>query len=104
MTKNQLFFGDNLPILREYLFDHSIDLVYLDPPFNSKADYNVLFQEQDGTRPAAQVKAFVDTWEWNEQASQAYFAFVESEKTPENARRTLIALHDLLGGHGASGN
>lgn len=62
---NLLYYGDNLDILREYIRDESIDLIYLDPPFNSKATYNVLFAEQNGTASAAQVKAFEDTWHWD---------------------------------------
>jgi site-specific DNA-methyltransferase (adenine-specific) len=58
---NQLFFGDNLDVLRQHIKDEGIDLVYLDPPFKSDQDYNVLFREQDGTRSAAQIKAFHDT-------------------------------------------
>ncbi|HEX7375878.1 MAG TPA: restriction endonuclease [Pirellulales bacterium] len=61
---NTLFYGDNLPVLRRYVGDESVDLVYLDPPFNSDQDYNVLFAEQDGSRSAAQIKAFGDTWQW----------------------------------------
>ena len=50
-----LYYGDNLDILRRYIDDESIDLIYLDPPFNSNADYNVLFAEKDGTRSASQI-------------------------------------------------
>src|ERR1035438_7077333 len=50
MPKNQLYYGDNLEVLRDYIKDESVDLIYLDPPFNSRADYNVLFAEKDGTR------------------------------------------------------
>src|SRR6185437_448544 len=50
--KNQLYYGDNLDVLRRYVRDESVDLVYLDPPFNSRQDYNVLFAEKDGSRPA----------------------------------------------------
>ena len=57
-----LYYGDNLDVLRRYVADESVDLVYLDPPFNSAQDYNVLFQERDGERAAAQIKAFGDTW------------------------------------------
>ena len=60
--KNQLYFGDNLDVLERYVADESVDLVYLDPPFNSNASYNVLFKEHDGVRAAAQIKAFEDTW------------------------------------------
>jgi len=50
MQKNQLYYGDNLTVLRDYIKDESVDLIYLDPPFNSRADYNVLFAEKDGSR------------------------------------------------------
>ena len=60
-----LYYGDNLDILRRYVADDSVDLVYLDPPFNSNQTYNVLFQEQDGARSASQIKAFEDTWHWD---------------------------------------
>ena len=62
---NQLFYGDNLDVLRRHIKDESVDLVYLDPPFKSNQDYNVLFAEKDGTAAAAQFKAFEGTWEWN---------------------------------------
>lgn len=63
---NHLYYGDNLDVLRRYIKDESVDLVYLDPPFKSNQDYNVLFAEKDGTGAAAQFKAFEDTWEWNQ--------------------------------------
>lgn len=69
---NQLYFGDNLEILRQYIPDESVDLIYLDPPFNSKASYNVLFKEKTGLAPAAQVHAFEDTWEWNQESKATY--------------------------------
>jgi site-specific DNA-methyltransferase (adenine-specific) len=75
---NTLYYGDNLPILREYIDDESIDLVYLDPPFKSNQDFNVLFMEKDGTQAAAQMLAFEDTWEWNEITSAAYNETVEA--------------------------
>ena len=61
---NVLYYGDNLEILRRHVQTGSVDLVYLDPPFNSNATYNALFGEQDGSRSAAQVTAFADTWQW----------------------------------------
>jgi DNA modification methylase len=67
-----LYYGDNLDILRRYVADESVDLVYLDPPFNSNATYNVLFSEQDGTRSPAQIRAFTDTWRWDTAAARAY--------------------------------
>jgi DNA methylase len=72
MADNVLYYGDNLPVLRKYVPDESVDLVYLDPPFNSNATYNVLFAEQDGSRAAAQIKAFGDTWRWDQAAAAAY--------------------------------
>jgi hypothetical protein len=57
MAENLLYYGDNLDVLRRHVKDESVDLIYLDPPFNSNATYNALFGEQDGTRSAAQIKA-----------------------------------------------
>lgn len=62
MAENYLYYGDNLDILRRYIRDESVDLVYLDPPFNSNQNYNVLFAEKSGVRSTAQIKAFEDTW------------------------------------------
>ena len=64
MDSNSLYYGDNLDILRRYVQDESVDLIYLDPPFNSNQIYNILFQEKDGTQSASQIKAFGDTWHW----------------------------------------
>ena len=62
MATSVLYYGDNLPILREHFPDESVDLIYLDPPFKSDQNYNVLFAEKDGSRSAAQIQAFEDTW------------------------------------------
>jgi DNA modification methylase len=78
MNPNTLYYGDNLDILKRYVKDESVDLVYLDPPFNSNATYNVLFAEQNGTRAAAQIKAFEDTWTWDQEAAREYEEMVES--------------------------
>lgn len=75
---NQLLYGDNLDVLKRYVRDETVDLVYLDPPFKSNQDYNVLFAERDGTRAAAQFKAFEDTWEWNEGSAEVYEEIVET--------------------------
>jgi hypothetical protein len=69
---NQLFFGDNLDVLRESIKDESVDLIYLDPPFNSNASYNVLFATPKGHQSAAQIEAFEDTWHWTEQAEREF--------------------------------
>jgi len=72
MCKNKLYYGDNLEIMREHIADESVDLIYLDPPFNSKATYNVLFKEKNGTDSAAQITAFDDTWHWDINSEKAY--------------------------------
>jgi site-specific DNA-methyltransferase (adenine-specific) len=75
---NHLYYGDNLEVIRRYLPDECVDLIYLDPPFNSNASYNVLFQEHDGARAAAQIQAFEDSWRWDENAARAYQQTVEA--------------------------
>src|SRR5260221_13889423 len=72
ITENTLFYGDNLDILHQYIADNSVDLVYLDPPFNSSRSYNVLFKEQSGKDSEAQITAFEDTWHWNQKAEDTY--------------------------------
>lgn len=71
MAENILYYGDNLEILRRYIEDESVDLVYLDPPFKSDQDYNMLFAERNGTQAAAQIKAFGDTWHWDKISAAA---------------------------------
>lgn len=70
--ENTLYFGDNLPILKEYITDNSIDLIYLDPPFKSDKDYNLLFTEPTGELSEAQITAFEDTWHWTEEAERTF--------------------------------
>ena len=72
------FGGDNLQILREQVPDASVDLIYLDPPFNSNANYNVLFKEKSGEESAAQITAFEDTWQWGLEPEGVYKEIVES--------------------------
>ena len=96
-----LYYGDNLPILRnrDYFPSESIDLVYLDPPFNSNQDYNVLFAEQDGSRSAAQIQAFTDTWRWDAGARRIFDETVEAGgKAAEalGAFRVLVGESDML--------
>jgi site-specific DNA-methyltransferase (adenine-specific) len=69
---NTLYYGDNLPILCEYIKDESIDLIYLDPPFNSNRSYNVLFKDESGSSSDAQIAAFDDTWHWGPSAEAIY--------------------------------
>jgi DNA modification methylase len=94
MAENQLYYGDNLDILQRYLKDGAVDLVYLDPPFKSNQDYNVLFAEQDGSRSAAQIKAFEDTWRWDQAAAEAYYAIVEAGG---KVAQVMLAFHTFLG-------
>ena len=75
---NYLYYGDNLDILRRYIKDNTIDLIYLDPPFKSNQDYNILFKERNGTKSSAQIKAFEDTWHWGREAEETYREIVES--------------------------
>ena len=92
--KNQLYYGDNLDVLRRYVREESVDLVYLDPPFNSRQDYNVLFAEKDGSRSSSQIHAFEDTWEWNLDSQRAYEEIVETGGRVADAMR---AFHTFLG-------
>jgi site-specific DNA-methyltransferase (adenine-specific) len=69
---NQLHYGDNLHVLREHIDDESVDLIYLDPPFNSNANYNILFKSPTGQNSDAQIEAFEDTWHWNDTAEAAF--------------------------------
>ena len=97
--RNKLYYGDNLAVLRDYIPDASVDLVYLDPPFNSRQDYNVLFAEKDGNRSSAQVTAFKDTWEWNLEAERAFIDVVERGGRVADAMRafrTLLGTSDML--------
>ncbi|MDR1850214.1 MAG: site-specific DNA-methyltransferase, partial [Zoogloeaceae bacterium] len=78
---NALYFGDNLDVLREDIKDESVDLVYLDPPFNSARDYNVLFASPKGDQSEAQFVAFKDSWHWGEQAEREYSEIVRGKNT-----------------------
>lgn len=72
LNTNVLYYGDNLEILRKYIPSDSIDLIYLDPPFNSKKDYNILFKENGGLESEAQIHAFSDSWHWTQSAQDTY--------------------------------
>lgn len=93
MSDNFLYYGDNLDVLRRYVKDESIDLVYLDPPFNSNQDYNVLFAEH-GVKSPAQIQAFEDTWQWDQVAALEYQAIVEMGG---NVSRAMQAFRTFLG-------
>ncbi|HOC57961.1 MAG TPA: DNA methyltransferase [Verrucomicrobiota bacterium] len=91
-----LYYGDNLDILRRYLKDESVDLVYLDPPFNSAQTYNAFFHEKDGTEAASQIKAFEDTWHWDIQTMAAYKQITEQ---PGKVSDVMQAFYTFLGGN-----
>ncbi|VVT07865.1 DNA methylase [Sphingomonas sp. EC-HK361] len=97
---NQLFYGDNLAVLRKEIPDASIDLVYLDPPFNSNANYNILFRSPAGTSADAQIEAFEDTWHWNDRAEDAFDQVARSGNTRAfdllNAMRGFLGENDMM--------
>ena len=98
MDTNLLYYGDNLDVLRRHVKDESVDLVYLDPPFNSNASYNILFGDH-GTKSAAQISAFEDTWHWDEAAAYGYEQTVEQGGAVAEALRafrTLLSTSDML--------
>jgi site-specific DNA-methyltransferase (adenine-specific) len=92
---NQLYYGDNLRVLREEVRDETVDLVYLDPPFNSAANYNVLFREASGEQSAAQIMAFEDTWHWTHESEATYQELVT--EAPERLARLIEAMRQMLG-------
>ena len=89
-----LYYGDNLDILRRYLKDETVDLVYLDPPFNSAQTYNAFFHEKDGTDAASQIQAFEDTWRWNQESQKVYEGLVLQ---PGKVSEVMQAFHTFLG-------
>ena len=92
---NTLYFGDNLHVLRDSIDDESVDLVYLDPPFNSNANYNILFKSPEGQSSESQIEAFEDTWHWNASAESAFDEVMRSGNT--DAFTLLRAMRDFLG-------
>ena len=92
---NKLFYGDNLTVLRDSIATESVDLVYLDPPFNSNANYNVLFKAPGGGQSTAQIEAFEDTWHWNESAERAFDEVVTGPHS--DAAIMLRAMRSALG-------
>ncbi|MFQ3667180.1 MAG: DNA methyltransferase [Sphingomonadaceae bacterium] len=92
---NRLYFGDNLHVLREHVADQSVDLVYLDPPFNSNASYNILFKSPEGADSDAQIEAFEDTWHWNDSAEAAFDEVMKSGRS--DAFELLRAMRAFLG-------
>jgi site-specific DNA-methyltransferase (adenine-specific) len=93
--KNKLYYGDNLNILREYIASDSVDLIYLDPPFNSNRSYNVLFKDESGQDSAAQLTAFEDTWHWDRIAEETYHELVA--KAPPQIAMMIGAFREFIG-------
>ena len=92
-----MFYGDNLEVLRRDIADESVDLVYLDPPFNSQRTYSVLFKEKSGKGSQAQIEAFDDTWTWGQDADELYGDLMSSPGTPNKTKDALEAMRRLLG-------
>jgi len=93
--RNTLFYGDNLDILRDHFPDECVDLIYLDPPFNSNRSYNVLFKDESGLESEAQITAFEDTWHWGRTAEATYHELVT--QAPERVSTAIGALRQLIG-------
>jgi DNA modification methylase len=92
---NRLYFGDNLHVLREHIADETVDLIYLDPPFNSKRDYNLLFKTPKGHESDAQITAFEDSWHWGEQAEREFNEILRQSNT--DVAELMPALRSFLG-------
>ena len=93
-----LYYGDNLSVLRDRIPNESVDLVYLDPPFNSNASYNVLFKEHSGEESPAQIKAFTDTWEWTLESERTFEQeIILNPTTPHNVKDMIEAFRQFIG-------
>lgn len=92
--ENTLYYGDNLKVMRENIPDESVDLIYLDPPFNSNATYNALFKDELGMAPPSQVRAFTDSWHWYN-AAEEYDDL--RTNAPETIRRVIEGFYDFMG-------
>ena len=95
LETNVLYYGDNLDILHGHIPDESVDLIYLDPPFNSRRQYNVLFRERSGTPSTAQIRAFSDTWHWDRKAETTYQDLIL--KAPLQVSKAIEALREFIG-------
>ena len=96
--RNALFYGDNLAVLRERVADESVDLVYLDPPFNSNASYNVLFRERTGEESPAQIRAFTDTWEWTQETELTFERdIIGNPAVPPAVKDMITAFRQFIG-------
>ena len=97
---NELYYGDNLAVLREHIASESVDLIYLDPPFNSNRSYNVLFRSKTGEESQAQIEAFDDTWTWSQEAEDQYEQLlVQGGRVADAAEAMRKLLSDGSGGN-----
>jgi site-specific DNA-methyltransferase (adenine-specific) len=101
MQTNALYYGDNLSILRRYVPDESVDLIYLDPPFNSNRNFNVIFRDESGRQSDAQLLAFEDTWHWGPSTERTY-AFLTNTmrhegRVPSTVSSLIAALRTGIG-------
>ena len=95
---NTLFYGDNLQVLRDHVPSESVDLVYLDPPFNSNASYNVLFRERTGEESPAQIRAFTDTWEWTQETERTFeLDIIQNPAVPSAVKDMISAFRQFIG-------
>ena len=95
---NTLYYGDNLQVLRDHVPSESVDLVYLDPPFNSNASYNVLFRERTGEDSPAQIKAFTDTWEWTQETEYTFEVdIIQNPAVPSAVKDMITAFRQFIG-------
>ena len=100
---NHLFYGDNLEVLRRAIATESVDLIYLDPPFNSNRDYNVIFGRRQGQDVSAQIEAFTDTWEWTAETERLFDECVDSSNSlPLPVIKILTGFRTFLGENDAS--
>ena len=93
-SKNLLFYGDNLEVMRKWIKDETVDLIYLDPPFNSNRTYNVLFKHKTGTEADAQITAFDDTWTWSQDDERVY---AELQAAGGRVADAITAMRQLIG-------
>jgi site-specific DNA-methyltransferase (adenine-specific) len=93
----ELYWGDNLDILRRWIDDESVDLIYLDPPFNSNRSYNVLFREDEWHESDAQMEAFDDTWQWGDTSEETFNELVHSNHVPQKVSDLIVAMRSFIG-------
>ncbi len=93
---NTLYYGDNLKILRKYIPDESVDLIYLDPPFNSKRAYNVIFKDKTGEEASAQISAFEDTWHWSTDTEKAFREIIFRPEFPPDLKQMMQAFRTFM--------